>query len=207
MTTPKNWRILVKALDFYAQHGFVEVDAPWLVSSAAGAITRQAQCDGFWIREREVIASGEQGFLDMILQNKLAPGRYVTLTPCFREEAEVSDTVRDYFAKVEIIDTLNPEAWLALADLALGLLNLTARKLTWFSRKMARIFFPLESNLVVMDGGRIPQSGRGLMAPVLRSRDFPLPPPHLKRNKRFAGLRGADASPCDVYFTLFVVGG
>ena len=54
------------------------------------------------IKNKNLIASGEQGFLYLGLKEYLAPGKYVTLTPCFRNES-YDLTHSKNFMKVELI--------------------------------------------------------------------------------------------------------
>lgn len=101
-----NYENINKAIDYYKSVGYSYVDVPWYVSKEIIMMTKpnldipdyQLSANGKYL-----IASGEQGFLYSIMKGYLAPGKYVTCTPCFRFESQ--DWLhRKTFMKVELID-------------------------------------------------------------------------------------------------------
>jgi hypothetical protein len=44
----------------------------------------------------------------MIGDGQLKPGRYICATPCFRDEPVIDELHREYFFKVELINTIGP---------------------------------------------------------------------------------------------------
>ena len=46
----------------------------------------------------------------MIVNNNLKPGKYVGITPCFRDEPILDELHKSYFMKVELIDTLRADS-------------------------------------------------------------------------------------------------
>lgn len=103
-----DYRKLMQAIDYYTLHGFQYINLPWLVSENISSVTRPDSCQDFFINKEVLVASGEQSFLQLIKDQKLAPGRYMGLTPCFRDEKVLDELHCQYFMKVELIDTLNP---------------------------------------------------------------------------------------------------
>lgn len=92
------------AVQFYQSCGYEHVEhAPWLVSTEISNLTKPIHRQNFMVRDRALVASGEQSFLQMIHDQTLAPGKYVTCTPCFRDESILDDTHHLYFQKVELI--------------------------------------------------------------------------------------------------------
>ena len=95
----------MSALIFYNASGWKQIDLDWTVENKISSITKPLDKKSFFIDEKELVASGEQSFLQLMNDNKLKPGRYCGITPCFRDDEE--DYLHSkYFMKVELIDTL-----------------------------------------------------------------------------------------------------
>ncbi len=98
---PINWNNLAQALNNYTQHqGFTYLETPWLVAEETTRITFPEGTTKFSTPVGDLVGSGEQSFLE--IRDTLAPGRYCTITPCFREE-EIDDWHQHYFMKLELI--------------------------------------------------------------------------------------------------------
>jgi seryl-tRNA synthetase len=103
-----NWSRLVSALNFYNASGWKQIDLEWIVDSDVSSSTKPSDKQSFFIGYKELVASGEQSFIQLIKEGKLLPGRYCGITPCFRDDDE--DYLHSkYFMKVELIDTLNTD--------------------------------------------------------------------------------------------------
>ena len=79
-----------------------------MVNDEISNITKPEDRENFYINDNQVlVASGEQSFMQLIGDSKMDPGKYVTLTPCFRDES-VDKLHKQYFMKTELIvyDTL-----------------------------------------------------------------------------------------------------
>lgn len=111
--TAEHYRHLIEAVHYYEKVGFKWLDVPWAVSKAAILITRPPH-----ITEEPhhynaggidffPVASAEQSFLQMQMDASNAgtpkTGSYVTMTPCFRNEAVLDELHQPYFMKVELI--------------------------------------------------------------------------------------------------------
>jgi len=103
---PINYLLIAKAIEYYVQNGYKYIEVPWVVSSEALNIT----CPKIYkmrFKDKSTVYSGEQSFLQMILDYKLMPGKYVCATPCFRPGDEtVSNLHFNTFFKVELINFL-----------------------------------------------------------------------------------------------------
>jgi seryl-tRNA synthetase len=105
-----SYRKVAKAIKKYQKEFRYEyVDTPWLVSDEAVNVTLPADRHGFELghpslKPGKLVGSGEQGFIQMMLNGELRKGAsYVTAGPCFRDE-ETVDRLRQYsFFKVELI--------------------------------------------------------------------------------------------------------
>lgn len=69
------------------------------------------------IRTYELVGSAEQSFIQMIFDGTLPPGRYQTVTPCFRSDAQ-DELHESHFIKLELIDTANSSSWPDIASIA-----------------------------------------------------------------------------------------
>ncbi len=98
-----SYQTLENATLYYELHGYVPIQAPWSVDESVSNITKPSNRDNFPIRDKVLVASGEQSFLQMIKDNNLEPyKRYQTTTPCFRDDPE-DDLHKSYFMKNELI--------------------------------------------------------------------------------------------------------
>jgi hypothetical protein len=117
MTTnvgPAQYSRLLQAIGFYAKHGYVWKDVDWAVRGEALSVTSPKrlalnECPSY--KGGYIIASAEQSFIEDQQQRVKQHGlgirdtnRYVTITPCFRDEEVYDDVHRPYFMKVELID-------------------------------------------------------------------------------------------------------
>jgi seryl-tRNA synthetase len=100
---PINWRNLLRGLMFYEELGYQYLELPWYAPTEIMHITY----DGPYRFKTELgdpIGSAEQAFLHVQFNQGLKPGKYVALTPCFRDEEETDWNFKQ-FAKVELYIT------------------------------------------------------------------------------------------------------
>jgi len=102
-----NWQRLMSAITFYNSQGYKYVDLDWTVNENISEITKPLGKRDFFVNDKALVASGEQSFLQMIVDGKLVDGKYCGITPCFRDESIIDELHQQYFMKVELIDTLN----------------------------------------------------------------------------------------------------
>jgi hypothetical protein len=103
-----NWKRLANALEFYKNLGFKEIDVDWHVPKSVHDITCSDGHRMFHLKDYGIlVGSAEQAFIGLQLEGRLPPGRYVALTPCFRDEGTERDELHAlYFAKVELYSSL-----------------------------------------------------------------------------------------------------
>lgn len=101
-----DYKILADSTEYYQALGFTRIEAPWTVSEATSEITRpQQSIDYMLMHNRKVlVGSGEQSFLYLMTKGYLVPGKYQTVTPCFRDE-QFDLMHSKYFMKNELIIT------------------------------------------------------------------------------------------------------
>jgi seryl-tRNA synthetase len=107
------WANLAFAMAYYEDLGYTAIDVPWVVSALASSATKPPSGTDLFVSPVTagylpdvdwgvLPASGEQSFVELLYSNKLAPGRYVTCTPCWRKEPLYNAFYRPYFMKVEL---------------------------------------------------------------------------------------------------------
>ena len=103
-----DYKIAADAISFYESNGYKYIEAPWIVSKEALLITAPLVLnkeDMEASNPGNLVASGEQSFLEMILNNKLSEGKYCCATPCFRPFDDLKDGIHfPTFFKVELIE-------------------------------------------------------------------------------------------------------
>lgn len=84
-----DYGIISHSIEYYAAAGFLRIEAPWTVSKETSAITRPEERIDYMLDHngKVLVASGEQSFLYMMIKGYLPPGKYQTVTPCFRYES------------------------------------------------------------------------------------------------------------------------
>jgi hypothetical protein len=106
-----DYLLLSQAIFYYEKSGYTNIDVPWLVTPYVDYLTKPADLRSYEVvgLNKNLIASGEQGFLYLYLKNHLPKGTFQTTTPCFRG-SEVHDLFHQkYFMKTELINTLQPD--------------------------------------------------------------------------------------------------
>jgi hypothetical protein len=96
-----NWKNLNDTVYYFEKLGYTYVEVPWLVSLEAIQSTFVGECQPA-LQGKYLIGSGEQGFIELELQGKLPKGKFVTLTPCFRDEQVLNEIKKLHFMKVEL---------------------------------------------------------------------------------------------------------
>jgi hypothetical protein len=98
-----SYDLIAKAQLFYAAMKYRNIQTPWMVTPTAIRATLPPTVRSIDSIFGSLVGSGEQGFIQMMLDGTLEPGRYQTTTPCFRDEAVIDEFTRPYFLKVELI--------------------------------------------------------------------------------------------------------
>lgn len=104
MTPIIEYNILAKAKTFYEFHGYPEIPVPWIISHDAYYATKPSSVTDFYVLNGYMNASGEQSFIDLMLQGEKLT-KHCCITPCFRQEPILDETHHTYFMKLELIDT------------------------------------------------------------------------------------------------------
>lgn len=91
-----SWRLLSEGMTYYQKEDFQYKEVPWLVPTDVMQITFPGE---YRLKTPlgDPVASGEQSFLYLDINGELPKGRYMTITPCFRDEKE------DQFHKIQFM--------------------------------------------------------------------------------------------------------
>lgn len=107
------------AEEFYESEGFEKIDVPWVIGREAYCATFPDHVLPFFTLGGFLPASGEQSFIQLMIDGQLPEGKYQCTTPCFRDEPKYDKLHLPYFYKVELIEvTTQPISWIPLAELA-----------------------------------------------------------------------------------------
>jgi len=109
-----NWKLIGDAVEFYKDHGFEYVEVPWIVARDIAEITipEGLNYDCVMVAKDHgvLVGSAEQSFLQLqFMDSHLSlnkPGRFVSCSPCFRNEPVIDKWHRQTFMKVELYVTL-----------------------------------------------------------------------------------------------------
>jgi hypothetical protein len=93
------------AVNYYERLGYKYMEVPWIVSKEAMNVTKPPFATRtFETFMGDLVASGEQSFIELMIYDCLPKGKYVCVTPCFRDEV-VDPLHQNWFMKVELIRT------------------------------------------------------------------------------------------------------
>lgn len=115
MDTEINFSALTVALEYFKNKGYIYQEVPWLIPMSDIMITCPKDKYAMEVEEMApnngLIGSAEQGFLHLDRIKKLGVGKFVALSPCFRNEVVLDQWHQSYFMKVELYDNRfeNPE--------------------------------------------------------------------------------------------------
>jgi hypothetical protein len=101
-----DYKLLGAAVSFYEKLGYMYVETPWLVSSAAilhsappGIDYPRVSC---LTKRQYLVASSEQGACQIDLDSGGFPEKAIFVSPCFRNEPVLDDKKHFYFMKAEL---------------------------------------------------------------------------------------------------------
>jgi hypothetical protein len=155
-----DYALLDNSCCFYEERNFARIEAPWTVTPQIDDITRPENKTPFELKhnDKRLVASGEQSFLYLYLKGFLPPGKFQTVTPCFRYEA-FDFLHTKYFMKNELIrtDVVNQNALEEIVDMCL---------------KFYQQFIPLATVVKTPQGFDIEVDGKELGSYGIRSCEF-----------------------------------
>lgn len=98
-----NWKMIAFAHDYWESERFEHVNVPWIVDRKYTQVTHNIADD--WnvlcTRKGDLVGSAEQGFIQSYYDGQLKSGKFISTSPCFRDDL-VDDTHQIYFMKSEL---------------------------------------------------------------------------------------------------------
>lgn len=91
----------------YANNNYKYIDTPWLVSLESINLTLPKDKKVFPVLNSYLVGSAEQGFIELLKTNHLTDDKYMSFSPCFRDEGVYDDLHKPYFSKLEIFKITN----------------------------------------------------------------------------------------------------
>ena len=106
-----DYSLIAEACEYYELFGYSRIEVPWWATADIVNITKPTGVSEdnnyqLSVNGKCLLASGEQGFLYLANKGQLPPGRYQTVTPCFRNEPYDRYHVK-HFMKLELIQLCN----------------------------------------------------------------------------------------------------
>lgn len=115
-----DWSRIARAVEFYQSLGYKKIEVPWIVEPVFRKVTYPHD-NAFETAKGDIIGSAEQAFLQLAFEDKIqtknyhgggygsqkkvrAAGRYVAVTPCFRDNQPEDELHQLYFMKVELFE-------------------------------------------------------------------------------------------------------
>ena len=95
---------IASAQNYYSALGYQELAVPWILSFESYNATRPPNRKEFYCLDGYLNASGEQSFLELMMQGVPLTKHYC-VTPCFRDEPIIDTTHHRSFMKLELINT------------------------------------------------------------------------------------------------------
>jgi len=130
---PETLGRMARNLEFWQQKGYCFVSLPWVADSFYTEATRPAWgiAQPQLGRHGDLLASGEQAFLQLAHQLQLPHGkRFIGWTPCFRNEPLFDARHHLYFLKTELFVLVNPEEASAVVN------QLVQGSLAWMQKEL-----------------------------------------------------------------------
>lgn len=98
-----SWQNISEAIKFYIENGFSYKNVPWTVPKHISMITCPDRNRTYTTNTAvDLVGSSEQSFLWLHELGDLPRGKYVTCTPCFRNEPVIDILHQTNFMKVEL---------------------------------------------------------------------------------------------------------
>lgn len=102
-----NWKILSKAVEYYQRIGYQYVELPWTAPEDLMRITTENVENATIINSDlgALVGSAEQSFITADYMGYLKGGKYVSCTPCFRNDL-LDEWHQPMFMKVELYQNI-----------------------------------------------------------------------------------------------------
>lgn len=124
--------LILEAIEYYTKLGYQLIDVPQCVDFEVSQHTKPEGVPELFHRGMKVyVASAEQSFIQLHKEGKLPKGKFMALTPCYRQEAFLDDTHYSMFLKLELIELLSMDSYPMMHD-CLGFFKPRTKQETYF---------------------------------------------------------------------------
>lgn len=117
-----DYGLLAAAISAYTKLGYQQIEVPWITSIETVDATQPVKSRRFAVDDGHLVGSAEQGFLELAARGYLNPGKFMAVTPCFRDEKVENRWTQRWFMKLELWDTVSASYLTVLND-ALGVMR------------------------------------------------------------------------------------
>lgn len=97
-----HWARIGRAVEFFRSSGYSYIEVPWAVPLEVAQITLPSDRVPFLTQDGVLVGSAEQSLMQLALEESLPSGKYVAVSPCFRDEVE-DEVHHRHFMKVELM--------------------------------------------------------------------------------------------------------
>lgn len=97
---------MAQALEYYKNLGYKPISVPWFCSEEVFQATAPEGANPFRTKDKVLVGSAEQSFLQLMIEQNLPRGKYCAFSPCFRGDSE-DELHQEHFYKVELINSEN----------------------------------------------------------------------------------------------------
>lgn len=109
--------LILEAIEHYTTLGYTLIDVPQCVDFDVSQHTKPEGVPELFHQGMKVyVASAEQSFIQLHKEGKLSDGKYMALTPCYRNENILDDTHYTVFLKLELIVVGKAESYKVMHD-------------------------------------------------------------------------------------------
>lgn len=109
--------IFMEAIQYYTGLGYKLIDVPQCVDFDVSQHTKPEGVPELFHRGMKVyVASAEQSFIQLYKEGKLKIGKYLAVTPCYRQESLLDNTHYSMFLKMELIVIGEKKSYVVMKD-------------------------------------------------------------------------------------------
>ena len=95
--------LIKQAILFYELRGYKPISVPMLVDVDVAELTKPKDRKHIYHNDLTYVGSAENSFIQLWKNGNIKHGKYMALTPCFRDEPKLTDTHLRVFIKIELV--------------------------------------------------------------------------------------------------------
>lgn len=92
-----------EALSYYSAIGYKMIDTPIIIDKSISSLTKPTEVlDLHHSIDKVYIGSAEQGFIQQYVNGAVGEGKFMSLTPCYRDEQVLDSTHFKVFFEIRV---------------------------------------------------------------------------------------------------------